>query len=593
MKKITLLFTFLLATISWQVNAQAVTDNFDGYAAGDDPTGWTKYQTEMDDPGFIVTDRQSSSAPNSLYHNDDDITNESTSWIVAPVYTSTGDDMLSFDYYQNWTSYYNYSGVWYSTTGSDPIANPGDWTQIAEFNDTDQPYSEDTWTQFKHFFSEAAGTTIYVAFKYTGDYNHEFYIDNFKIDVAPPIFDLSVTEDCANSQFTVDVNVSDFSGGSSVTITDDQGSAAQQLNAPGTASFGPYPAGLSVLFTVTNDLNVSGTAVGAGYCTPECAENPAPADGATAVTIESGRKVVLSWDPPSSGSIPNEYKIELGTSAGNYTISGTTPNTTIDFISVEENTTYYWKITPMSGGIEATGCPEWSFTTDAYPAAPANDLCSGAVALNVDAGSCVTPTLADNSFATDSGEAAPSCASYSGNDLWFTVTVPQSGSVSIETSEVTGSYLSDTGMAVYSGDCTNGLTEIQCNDDIGYPNYFSIIELTGQNPGDVLYVRVWEYGNDSFGEFNICAWDPSTNAISNNTIEGFKFYPNPVDNTLNMTAQNNIEKISITNVSGQEVIKLNPDKTQTQVDMSSLPNGIYFVKAQVNGEVTAFKIVKK
>jgi hypothetical protein len=592
MKKITLLFAFLLTAMTWQTNAQAVTDNFDSYVAGDDPTGWTKYQTETDDPGFIVTDDHSSSAPNSLYHNDDSVTNESTSWIVAPVYTSTGGDMLSFDYYQNYTAnYYNYSGVWYSTTGSDPIANPGDWTQIAEFNDTDQPYSEDTWTQFKHFFNEAAGTTIYVAFKYTGNWSHEFYIDNFSIDVAPPIFELTTTTDCNNAEFSVDVNVSDFSGGNSVTITDDQGSSSQQLNAPGTVTFGPYPAGLNVLITVTNDLNVSGTAVAVGYCTPDCADNPTPADGASSVTVQSGRAIELSWDAPTSGSIPSEYKVEIGTSSGSYVGAFNTPDPNITFVGFNENTTYYWKVTPISGTNEAVGCPEWSFTTDAFPTL-ANDMCSGAIALNVDADACVTPTVADNSFATDSGEAAPSCADYQGGDLWYTVTVPQSGSVSIEASEVAGSHLGDTGMAVYSGDCTNGLTEIICDDD-GGQGFFSMVELTGQTPGEVLYVRVWEYGNNRYGEFNICAWDPNASAISDNTIEGFKFYPNPVDNTLNLSAQDNIEMVSISNITGQEVIKLTPNQTQTLVDMSRLPNGIYFVKAQVNGEVTAFKVVKK
>ena len=78
-----------------------------------------------------------------------------------------------------------------------------------------------------------------------------------------------------------------------------------------------------------------------------------------------------------------------------------------------------------------------------------------------------------------------------------------------------------------------------------------------------------------------------------NTIKGFKFYPNPVNNTLNMSAQDNIEKVSIYNISGQEVINVTPNAVQTQVDMSRLQNGIYFVKAQVNGQLTAFKVIKK
>ncbi len=733
MRKTTLLLLALV--FGWTLQAQ-VTDNFDSYTAGDDPTGWTKYQTEADDPGFIVTDSESNSAPNSLYHNDDNIATESTSWIVAPVYTSTGDDMLEFYYRQNYTgSYYIYSGVWYSTTGSDPIANPGDWTQIAEFNDTDQPYSEDTWTLFRHTFNEAAGTQIYVAFKYTGDWAHEFYIDDFKLDVAPaylpPTFELSLTNvDCTASQFSVNVNVSDLGGSNSVTVSDDQGSATQQVSAPGTVTFGPYTSGTTVNFTVTSDDdntvmatdNISYTCPttpgddcfnaitamvypeggGAGnetavdgatlsdsgahptcdnagtnldvwfevtvpagqtgfiaifsgnaatdvesalwdscggnelacnaassdsYVTfngltggqtyyvqlwldsfnsdtfnvvfeelpqaPDCASNPTPADGAT-VTVESGRKVVLNWDAPTTGPTPTHYKVEAGTTAGGpYSISVTFDAANVpplNYTGLADNTTYYWKVIPINNGSEAIGCPEWSFTTQ-YPAVPANDTCSAPAVLNVDDDTCVSPTLADNSFASDSGEAAPSCANYNGGDLWYQITVPASGHIVIETSEVTGSGLSDTGMAVYSGSC-GSLTEIDCNDD-GGSGTFSKIELTGQNPGDVLLVRVWEYGNNAFGEFNICAWNPDASSIEDNQIAGFKFYPNPVNNTLTLSAKDTIEKVNVFNIAGQEVLKVAPEATQTQIDMSKLQNGVYFVKAQINGQLTAFKVVKK
>ena len=183
-KQITLLFIMLL-TFNWKVSAQ-VSDNFDSYTVGEDPTGWTKYQSSDVDPGFIITDTRANSAPNSLYHNDDDTGELSASWIVAPVYTATGNDQVSFYYQQNFTAtFYQYSGVWYSTTGTNPIENPDEWTELAEFNNEDQPYSEDEWTNFFHVFTEEAGTNIYIAFKYEGNYNHEFYIDDFIIDVTP------------------------------------------------------------------------------------------------------------------------------------------------------------------------------------------------------------------------------------------------------------------------------------------------------------------------------------------------------------------------------------------------------------------------
>ena len=323
---------------------------------------------------------------------------------------------------------------------------------------------------------------------------------------------------------------------------------------------------------------------------PNCAENLMPADGSVDVSLNQGRMLTFSWDAPSSGQTPTGYIFKIGTAPGTYIFETSVSDTTFNLSGFQDDTTYYWTVIPAYYDTEATGCQELSFTTAHM--APAHDICSGAMMLNVDADACATPTVVDNSFATDSGEAAPSCADYAGGDLWFSVTVPASGSVTVETTSIANSNLSDTGMSIYSGSC-GSLTEIQCDDDSSDDGYFSKIELTGQTPGDVLYVRVWEYGNDTFGEFNICAWDPEASAVADNQIEGFKFYPNPVNHTLNISAKNNIDMLSITNIAGQEVIRLTPNTTATQVDMSRLPNGMYFVKANVNGEITAFKVTKK
>ena len=743
MKKLFYFLGFLLATFSWQVSAQAVEDNFDSYTSGSSPTGWTKYQTGTDDPGFIVTNLKSNSAPNSLFHKDDDLAAESTSWIVAPEYTTTGNDMLEFYYMQQYTaSYYNYSGVWYSTTGNDPTQNPSEWTQIAEFNDTDQPYSDNKWTKYRLFFSIASGTKIYVAFKYTGDYSHRFYVDDFKIKVKPPYFepefDLSLTNvDCSISKFSVKVNVTNLGGADSVTVTDDQGNPSQQISDTGTLTFGPYNTGTNVNFTVTNDndnsynatsaitytcptnndhcytaddLTVYDIGAGAGneitinsddytdsgkhttcddygtnkdmwfkvtvpagetgfkviysgdkadkvesaiwdscegtqidcydYSTdkfrvfqhltagttyylqlwldsptndgsfkvvvekltpaPNCAENPNPANGATgvALTIPLSRpKLTFDWSYSTSGATPDKYKIYIGTTPGTYSISGTLLASThpIGLLGAEENTTYYWKIVPIAAQVEATGCPEWSLTTGSgdLPPPVANTDCSGAVALSVDPNTCTTQTVADNNYALSSDVPAPSCGFYGGGDLWFSITVPDSGDVNIKTSEFSGSNVTDTGMAIYSGTC-GSLTEIECNDDIDTwgGEFFSKIELSGRTPGEVLYVRVWTYKNSKFGKFNICAWDPTV-SVADNQIEGLKFYPSPVNHTLNISAKDNIESVSIFNVTGQEVLHITPNATETKVNMRPLQNGIYFVKAQVNGKLTAFKVVKK
>lgn len=138
-------------------------------------------------------------------------------------------------------------------------------------------------------------------------------------------------------------------------------------------------------------------------------------------------------------------------------------------------------------------------------AQPANDLCANATPLAVDGtGTCIN-SLATNVDATDSGELAPGCASYSGGDVWFTVTVPASGEITVDTDNAGG--FTDSGMAIYSGTC-GAFTLIECDDDDSDNGTFSLIELTGQTVGATLYIRVWEFGNNAFGDFNICAFSP-------------------------------------------------------------------------------------
>lgn len=130
---------------------------------------------------------------------------------------------------------------------------------------------------------------------------------------------------------------------------------------------------------------------------------------------------------------------------------------------------------------------------------PVNTSCVTTTATNIGATPTTTPAIP-----------APGCASYSGGDVWFQVTVPASGTVTVTTSTVGGSPFTDSGMALYtSPSCSAGpFTLVSCNDDILIIfNYMSSLTYTGP-AGTVLWVRVWEYGNNAFGAFNICATAP-------------------------------------------------------------------------------------
>jgi|GEM_PF-1291902 len=74
-------------------------------------------------------------------------------------------------------------------------------------------------------------------------------------------------------------------------------------------------------------------------------------------------------------------------------------------------------------------------------------------------------------------------------------------------------------------------------------------------------------------------------------LYGFKYYPNPVNDVLQLTTNTPIEKVVVSNMLGQQVnVRLSSDKTS--LDMSNLPSGNYFVKVTIEGVSKMIKVIK-
>ncbi|MEP2991708.1 MAG: T9SS type A sorting domain-containing protein [Gilvibacter sp.] len=84
-----------------------------------------------------------------------------------------------------------------------------------------------------------------------------------------------------------------------------------------------------------------------------------------------------------------------------------------------------------------------------------------------------------------------------------------------------------------------------------------------------------------------------TLGVDDNIIEGFTYYPNPTTSTITLSALDNIERIAIYNVLGQQVMTQKINAITSQINLSTLAAGTYVMSVTVNGQMGRYKLVKK
>ncbi|WP_274476469.1 fibronectin type III domain-containing protein [Mangrovimonas aestuarii] len=85
----------------------------------------------------------------------------------------------------------------------------------------------------------------------------------------------------------------------------------------------------------------------------------------------------------------------------------------------------------------------------------------------------------------------------------------------------------------------------------------------------------------------------STLGINENEQIEFSYYPNPVENVLNLNAQNTIDAVIVLNVLGQQVVHVQPNSLEAKVDMTELSEGAYFVKVTMRNATKTIRVLKK
>ncbi len=244
-------------------------------------------------------------------------------------------------------------------------------------------------------------------------------------------------------------------------------------------------------------------------------------------TLTDGLEKIYTFTPATTGSYTIsqissftaiDYQIKeasFGCDEFNWNCIGSLTNTAVSpYVTLTAGVQYYILADPK---VSTGGSFSFSITCGVIP--PVNDEPCNATPLNVDL-TCNYSTYSNTNASSSLTVSDPSCANYVNNDVWFSVVVPSTGMVIVDTQ---AGAVTDSGMAIYEGDCS-ALNEVICDDNSSSNPLMSSITVSGRTPGEVLYIRFWQNGGGANGTFGICATtpppcDPPVNQATNFTVD--------------------------------------------------------------------------
>jgi len=171
----------------------------------------------------------------------------------------------------------------------------------------------------------------------------------------------------------------------------------------------------------------------------------------------------------------------------------------------------------------------------------------------------------------------------------------------IEAEAVYGLYVSNYGITSMEGirsfinltslDCSeNQLSSLKISN--GYNT--NIINLDTRNNEELFCIQVDDenYANNAPNWFkdNWASYsEECILGLEDNNIISFKIYPNPTQNNLFIESQQQIESIAIYTLQGQLIKK----SSKSNIDVSQLDAGLYFVQVTIEGKTIIKKFIKE
>lgn len=104
--------------------------------------------------------------------------------------------------------------------------------------------------------------------------------------------------------------------------------------------------------------------------------------------------------------------------------------------------------------------------------------------------------------------------------------------------------------------------------------------------------RLKTNGEHSYASIDDINWGPNLDSGSFEK-EPFSYYPNPVQDVLNLGYTENITNVTVFNLLGQKVMESNANSTSVKMDLSALSSGSYIVKVSSADLVRSIKVIKQ
>lgn len=309
----------------------------------------------------------------------------------------------------------------------------------------------------------------------------------------------------------------------------------------------------------------------------------------------------ITW-PAASGA--NGYKISIGTTAGGTDVLNAFDlGTALSYSHIGTmSASYFVRVVPYNTVGNATGCTEVTYTTNSAGCycVSAPTSVDGTGITNVQLGTTDFPNTVSTAPVYN---AAPSTVvdmtqgENANVQLTFSVTsfgtssydyntviwIDADDDLVLEDTEIVFTGVSPTTAAPTS---LNASFVLPATIPVGVHTMRIVATDAEQDPSDACYSGT--YGETADFKINVVA-------LKKDTFDdaSFVYYPNPVTDVLNITYANEISKVQVMNLLGQEVMVKSINATQSQIDMSNLASGSYLVKVTADNKVKTIKVIKR